>query len=280
MNLSHTKMSAIEKCPYRGVLSVNHPRRMQGEEQDGGLLRVNTIVGNAVHESISRFIDRWVDDRQHSPNFQDIFESDARQEIESNWQEPNENIFEYRMGLMSLDDDGNLSRKQKSKAERAIRNFIRYWGFYEMGQWEYVQHEEARRIDLEEGHSLTAIIDFHAIDGEGFHRIIDWKTGRVPPGRIGNGQLGIYARMVHERRNVPLEQILVQFISLTEENRGTSKVKERDLIRVQRRINRILEFSEMEDDEENKIRLAMPSDRNCGECSFTHNCDFYIPPGP
>ena len=276
--LSHSGLSAIERCPYRLILQIKH--QGHADYSAFNLHKLNTIPGTAIHQAIEEFLNIWKDDSSISPQVSELFER-ATSIINSIWKDRQNLILEY-IHSIELEEGRNFHSEQLRTVRGMCMRFCRIWndnGFQDM---DYVSHEKRDSHQFGEDIELIGEIDLLVKDEQGIYYVLDWKSGLPPRTPLGRSQLGIYGFLTHSVHDVPYANIRCAFVSLKE---GSCVIREfreqRDLKLLNNRLDRVIEtLNSYDTGQYQDYEWAVPTEQNCIGCPYSHKCEFRFIPEP
>jgi len=269
--LSHSGISAIERCPFRLILQLNH--QGSGNYAGYGLHKLNTIPGHAIHLSIAEFIDQWKDDSSVTPRVNELVEY-ATSIVNNIWENREIQILEYVHGV-ELDEERNYHSEQLRRIRELCMRFCRIWNNNGFQQMDYISHEQRVSHQFIGGIELSGEIDLLIRDNQGVYCVLDWKTGIPSRTPLGTSQLGIYAFLTHHLHGPPYSDIQCAFVSLKEGSCVFREFSDRDMKLLENRIEQIIEIQQVygtgaySDSE-----WAQPTEQNCLGCPYSGQCEF------
>ena len=271
--LSHSGIVAIEGCPFRLILLLNHQGIVRGGYPRNNLHKLNTIPGHAIHLAIERFIDRWKDNPLVTPLVSELSES-AISIINNIWENKETQILEYIQNI-DIDKEKNYQSEQLRRIQDLCVKFCRIWNDNGYQNMHYISHEKIDSHQFIENYELSGGIDLLIRDDDGIFHVIDWKSGIASRMPLGSSQLGIYAFLTHHIHDVALSDIRCTFVSLKDGSCKPREFRERDMKLLETRIQKMIEIEQgYANGEYSDSEWANPTEQNCLGCSYANNCEF------
>lgn len=271
LRLSHSEITAIEGCPFRLILQINH--QGSGNYAGFGLHKLHTILGHAIHLAIEEFIDRWKDDPSVTPRVSELVER-ASSIVNEIWEHQDTQILDY-FQYVELDEERNHHSEQLRRIPELCRRFCRIWNENGYQYMHYISHEKSESYLFNGKYELSGKIDLLIRDDSGLYHVIDWKSGIASRVSLGSSQLGIYAYLTHHIHGVDLSDIRCIFVSLKEGSSIPRGFQDKDLRLLEKRIQQMIEIERVygtgvySDSE-----WAQPTEQNCLGCPYSNRCEF------
>ena len=270
LRLSHSGISAIERCPFILILKSKYQR--QANSSRNNLHKLNTMPGYAIHLAIEEFINCWKENPSICPRPRDLSEY-AFSILNNIWEHKETQILEI-IHSVELDETINYRKEQLRKIKELCRRFCIIWNNNGYQNMHYISHEILNSHPYGK-YTLIGEIDLLLRDDDGIYHVIDWKSGIASRVSLGRSQLGIYAFLTHHTYNVDFNNIRCIFISLKEGSSLIREFKEKDLKLLGKRIKMISDIEEIYDTEQySDSEWARPNEQNCMGCLYSNPCKF------
>lgn len=259
---SYTKSDLFSSCPrafYHRYVQSSSSDAPKSSEPQGSRYSENpgSIIGTAVHDSISEQIERWKLNRHTSVE-------DACQQAESIIQESIENFD-------TTDQQADLERSMAGIARKHLRNFFQnMWPQFSSHQ--YIVHEESISFSVA-GHTVWVRPDLCTRDSDGRFIITDWKTSDPELIKDPSEQLLVYAMWANREFEPDLDRILLQYAYTNTGEFQRSLPNQTDIEKIEDQI--ISDCTEWNSSKTKSDFSAEPSQQKCSNCSYVPIC----PPG-